>query len=313
MAVARTKIVLILALALLLPGCASRSLSARELVRAAFFAREGEGYRVALLLADQEAGEGEAGYKTARASGRTPAQALQQAAQSLRGTAFYGLMDVVCLPAETDWELAAEIGALLYERAKPTPELAMYLLPESKIPDDVHTLYEKIQAEEKNHKLHCGLQQIFEQQDFCALPICREHGCGFALLAKGRPPVRLEDPLAAQLAAALCGAGKLLDSPYADGGAWCHAGVRADVEPAAGQTVIRLHLTDVRLEPLSGLFPDETSARTALRAELAETFEALQAAEPALLADLCRLSLWTAVRYGPGALPAAPVLQVCFE
>ena len=44
---------------LLLCGCGGQPLSKREIVRAVFFAQQGEHYSVCLLLADQNAPEGE--------------------------------------------------------------------------------------------------------------------------------------------------------------------------------------------------------------------------------------------------------------
>ena len=53
---------------LLLCGCGGQPLSKREIVRAVFFAQQGEHYSVCLLLADQNAPEGESAFKTASAA-----------------------------------------------------------------------------------------------------------------------------------------------------------------------------------------------------------------------------------------------------
>ena len=53
---------------LLLCGCGGQPLSKREIVRAVFFERQGSGYSVCLLLADQNAPESEAAFKTASAA-----------------------------------------------------------------------------------------------------------------------------------------------------------------------------------------------------------------------------------------------------
>ena len=66
---------------LLLCGCGGQPLSKREIVRAVFFAQQGEHYSVCLLLADQNAPEGESAFKTASAAAPTPAQALENAAK----------------------------------------------------------------------------------------------------------------------------------------------------------------------------------------------------------------------------------------
>lgn len=57
---------------LLLCGCGGQPLSKREIVRAVFFAQQGEHYSVCLLLADQNAPEGESAFKTASAAAPTP-------------------------------------------------------------------------------------------------------------------------------------------------------------------------------------------------------------------------------------------------
>ena len=56
---------------LLLCGCGGQPLSKREIVRAVFFAQQGEHYSVCLLLADQNAPEGESAFKTASAAAPT--------------------------------------------------------------------------------------------------------------------------------------------------------------------------------------------------------------------------------------------------
>ena len=61
--------------------------------RRLFFAQQGEHYSVCLLLADQNAPEGESAFKTASAAAPTPAQALENAAATLPGTVYYGLLD----------------------------------------------------------------------------------------------------------------------------------------------------------------------------------------------------------------------------
>ena len=140
---------------LLLCGCGGQPLSKREIVRAVFFAQQGEHYSVCLLLADQNAPEGESAFKTASAAAPTPAQALENAAATLPGTVYYGLLDAAALPAGADWEQAQEIGMLLYDRAQPAPELSVFLLDSADHDwqQDAQGLYERMQAIEDRYKV----------------------------------------------------------------------------------------------------------------------------------------------------------------
>lgn len=194
---------------LLLCGCGGQPLSKREIVRAVFFAQQGEHYSVCLLLADQNAPEGESAFKTASAAAPTPAQALENAAAALPGTVYYGLLDAAALPAGADWEQAQEIGLLLYDRAQPAPELSVFLLDSADHDwqQDAQGLYERMQAIEDRYKVHCGLQQLFTQHAGCAVPALPQGGgYDFTLLTqKGKAAPRRCTGLTAQLAALLAG------------------------------------------------------------------------------------------------------------
>ena len=61
-------LLMVLLCSMLLCGCGGQPLSKREIVRAVFFAQQGEHYSVCLLLADQNAPEGESAFKTASAA-----------------------------------------------------------------------------------------------------------------------------------------------------------------------------------------------------------------------------------------------------
>ena len=74
-------LLMVLLCSLLLCGCGGQPLSKREIVHAVIFAQQGEHYSVCLLLADQNAPEGESAFKTASAAAPTPAQALENAAK----------------------------------------------------------------------------------------------------------------------------------------------------------------------------------------------------------------------------------------
>ena len=108
----KARLMAVLGLTLMLSGCGAQLLSQREIVRAVFFDRSPEGYTAVLLLNDHQ-GEQDGDYKTASASGNTPALAWDSAANSLPGKAFYGLMDLAVLPPDCSWQEAQEIGALV--------------------------------------------------------------------------------------------------------------------------------------------------------------------------------------------------------
>ncbi len=297
-----------LAAALLLTACGGTPLSQREVVRAVFF---GEG-RALLLLADADAPEGKTAYKTAEGRGATPAQALQDAAGQLDGTAFYGLMDVVGLPAGCGWEAAAGIGALLYREGKPAPELSVFLLQGDETAQNAGEIYESLQALEKSHGVHCGLQTLFAQEGLCALPARAGAGYGFALLPKGGEPALFTRPPAAQLAAVLCGQADKFSFTFAGGAARCRADAEATVLPQTDATRVQLHLQHLELDVLAEPMTED-SAAAALRGELLAAFAALRQTAQAQNSDPMHLRFWTAVQYGPAAAPAPPQLAILLE
>ncbi len=313
MAAAKTKTLLLsLAAALLLCGCTGRPLSEREIIRAVFFERSGNRYTACLLLEDKEAPEGEQGYKTAAAQGQTPAQALQSAESRLEGEAYYGLMDVAALPQASDWALAAEIGALLYEKAQPSPEVSLFALdslPASSLEKQAETLYKGMQGAESAYGLHCGLQQLFVRSDVSLLPVWQGSGYGIRLLPREGEPMPLEEAAAAQLAAVLCGQSDTLDFTFGKKDAAFRADARTSTGVEETGTVVRLHLTDASFTLLTDAFPDEAQARTALCRQWQQTFAVLAEQD----SDPLRLDFWAACRYGPGARAAAPSLQILFE
>lgn len=304
---------LALGLALGLSGCASQPLSGREIARAVFFGCS-QGQSTALLvLADNEAKEGETGYKTVLGKGATPARALQDAADGLQGRVFYGLMDVAGLPPKADWEQATEIGTLLYDQAKPTPELALCLLRGDESEENAGQVYDELLAMYRRARLHCGLQQLFEQKDCCALPARTGGGYAMALLTRGRATCLFPQQLDACLAAALCGYTDRMDCPCADGEAYCRARVEVRIGAGKEQTTVRLCLKDAHITPLGPHVDGEVQARAALRSGLLAAFHRLEEAAAGQQSDPFRLLFWAAVRNGPQAAPPAPRLEVCFE
>ena len=307
-------VLMLLFLLAALEGCSARPLSEREIVRAAFFCGAGRQSSVILLLEDAQGGEEGESFKTAEGHGTGPAQALAAAEQSLAGTAFYGLMDVVGLPAGCDWAQTREIGELLYTQAKPTPELSLFLLLGDETAGNAAGLYQELQAAQARYRIHCGLQQLFVQEDLCAVPARREQGYGFALLARQGPAKVFSGDLPAQLAAVLCGQSGCFLCPYAGGNAFCRANASVTVGPEQDAMTVCLHLKDAETQCLNtALLPQQSTARAVLRAELYEAFDELCDAAEAQSSDPLRLAFWDAVHYGPGKRPVTPVLEVVFE
>lgn len=294
--------------ALLLTGCGGQPLSKREIVRAVFFERQGSGYSVCLLLANQNAPEGEPAFKTASAAASTPAQALENAAAALPGTVYYGLLDAAALPVDTDWAKAQEIGLLLYDRAQPAPELSVFLLDGAPHDwqKDAQSLYEHMQAIEERYKVHCGLQQLFTRRTDCAVPgLPQGTGYDFTLLASDSAPRRCKG-LTAQLAALLAGQTTRLEATFAADTAACTA--RAEVT-STGDT-IQLHLHGADLRSLAAP-AEETSLCQALEADLQTSFRTL--ARTAAANDLLHFTFWQQTLYGSNAAPQTPALQILWE
>lgn len=295
---------------LLFCGCGGQPLSKREIVRAVFFEQQGNYYSVCLLMADQNAPEGESAFKTASAAASTPAQALENAAATLPGTVYYGLLDAAALPAGADWEQAQEIGLLLYDRAQPAPELSVFLLDDTDHDwqQDAQSLYEQMQAIEDRYKVHCGLQQLFTQRTGCAVPALPQgSGYDFTLLAqnKNSAPRRCTG-LTSQLAALLAGQTTRLETTYAADTAACTA--RAEVTVTGATVQLHLHAADLRslAAPL-----DEADLRKILETDLQTSFQTLTKTTAA--DDLLHFRFWQQCLYGPTTAAQTPALQILWE
>ena len=115
--------------ALLLCGCGGTALSQRAIVRAVFWQKQGSGYAATLLTADPASDTADACTATTAAAA-TPALALSAAEQALPGEVFYGQLELAAFPDSSSWQQARQLGALLYDRAAPAPEIALFLLGE---------------------------------------------------------------------------------------------------------------------------------------------------------------------------------------
>ena len=295
--------------AALLTGCGGQALSQREIVRAVFFEKQGAGYSVCLLLADQNAPAGESAFKTASAAAATPAQALEAAAESLPGHVYYGLLDAAALPSDTDWATACELGMLLYDRAQPAPELSVCLLDDGPHhwQQDAAGLYETIQSTEREYKVHCGLQQLFAQPESACVPTLPEGGTGYdlALLAKNAPPIRCRG-IAAQLGAILCGQASRLDTTFAGG----TAAVCAAADLTADGKDLQLYLYSVDLQALT-TSAEETALRQAMEEELQTAFALLFQAPKAY--EQFHFAFWQQCLAGPTTQLQPPKLTILWE
>ena len=304
MSVPKAKALLTVCAALLLCGC-GQAPSQREIVRAVFFAQQQGQYSVCLLLADQNGGEDDVHYKTARARGATPAQALHRAEDTLPGQLYYGLLDLAALPPGSDWQTAQTLGTLLYDKAQPAPELSVFVLDDAAYSwaQDAANLYEDMKAVEREYDLHCGLQQLFTQADGCAVPAYRaDSGYDFALLAADGASVYVSG-LQAQLAAALCGQTGRFFTAFAGGQAVCDTRVNVTAE----DTTVQLHLRDTDFQPL-GAYNEDWQAL--LCTELQQAFSALTADDAA---DFFHLQFWHVNLWGPGSALPVPRLEILFE
>lgn len=298
-------------MSMILSGCAGRPLAEREIVRAVLFSRQQEAYSVCLVLANQQdTPSGQAENKVISAQGHTPAQALQAAEQSLQGSAYYGLLDLAALPYDTTLDTAREIGTLLYENAQPAPELSVFLLDDRKIQSwakQGSAVYHAMKAVGSNYKVHCGLQQLFAQEEICAIPVYTQGpGYGFALLPAEAAPVRCDGVAEAQLAAVLCGQSDRLQGVYAEGKAFVQARAQVTVDT----DTIQLHLRDYDLKDLLNSGED---LQGMLAQELCAAFAVLQERMEEQGADPFHLQFWQACTYGPGSVMQSPRMEVLFE
>lgn len=298
-----------LLMSMILSGCGGTPLSEREIVRGVLFAQQGDGFSACLVVADQEA-EDTPRNRAVAAAGDTPAQALQRAEDALPGQAYYGLLDLAVLPAQTDWQTAQQIGTLLYDVAQPAPELSVFALAEPGAMDwkeQAPALYDAMKAAETAYEVHCGLQQLFAQSEVCAVPALAQSGYDLLLLPRDGAPLRCSGLTGAQLAAVLCDQAQRLQGTFAGGQAACEADAHVTVE---GETV-QLHLRACTLQALTEQAPDDLEG--ALQQELQTEFSALYGQMRRAGADPFHLDFWQACTYGPGRTMQDPQLTVLFE
>ena len=231
--------------------------------------------------------------------------APKETIDALPGRLYYGLLDLAALPPGCDWADAQTLGTLLYDKAQPAPELSVFVLDtaDHSWAADAASLYEDMNAVEREYDLHCGLQQLFTQADGCAVPAYRaDSGYDFALLAADGVSVYVSG-LQAQLAAALCGQTGRFFTAFAGGQAVCDTQVNVTAE----DTTVQLHLRDTDFQPL-GAYNEDWQAL--LCTELQQAFSALTADDAA---DFFHLQFWHVNLCGPGSVLPVPRLEILFE
>lgn len=315
MAVSKNKALFLkgcLLMSLLLSGCGGQALSEREIVRGVFFTRQQDAFSACLVLADQNSEKDSGGEKISAAQGSTPAQALERAEQALYGDVYYGLLDLAALPSNTDLSMAREIGELLYENAQPAPELSVFVLDDSvsSWAKEGSVLYQNMKSLEKTYKVHCGLQQLFSQEEVCGIPgYIAGGGYDFLLLPQYGSPVRCHGLVEAQLAAVLCGQTSILKGAFASGRAACEARTQVLAE----RKHLQIHLRDTMLTVLDPSFSEE-ALQSVLEQELQRSFLKLQQQmQCSGEADPFHLRFWQSCQYGPDFAPQPPTLEVIFE
>ena len=302
----------VIALALLLAGC-GQPLSQREIIRAAFFENTDHGATAVLLVEDTDLPEGETGYKTVTATADTYALAMDEAEQTLPGSAFYGLMDIAALPHLTTWAQAQEIGSLLYKKAQPAPEIDLFMLDDTvptALEDKAGGLYDAMKAAEKQYHLQTGLERLAASDALCTLPVWQKEGYGYAILRKSGASAYYLQPLCAQLAAILSGQSSVLSCTFAQGSARCKGDAAVLFEPEPTDTGVcvtaRLMLKDISLIDLQGTDRGEEMLQAELAGELQQAFRILANSQ----GDPLRFSFWAQNLFGENAGPLTAALVI---
>ena len=311
---------ILICLCILLSGCTQPTLlSQREIVHGIFFQGVGAESTVVLLLADtsREQEGGAVGYKTASGTGATPAQALERAESSLDGQVFYGLMDLVVLPSESDWQTISRLGRLLYEKAHPAPQFTIFLmnrLPADQLVETAAEVYEQMEDAVAKYGIRNGLQLMLSAENECALPLWQGTDYGFVFLQKDRPNTVLENALCAQLAAILCGQADRFQCDFSQGNGAVQAQTMVQHRVSEqGRCTLYLTLDTPDLQELGAAGRDEEQLRQALCKELEQDFQYIttQCCAPGF--DPLRMGVWYWAACGSGEPLPVPCLEIAFE
>ncbi|MGN0653278.1 MAG: hypothetical protein ACI4KN_09785 [Gemmiger sp.] len=286
---------------MLLCGCGAQPLSQREIVRAVLFDSSADGLTAVLLISDEENEEEK--LKAVAAQGNTAAEAWDNAEYALQGRAFYGLTDLVALPAECGWQEAQEIAALVEQTAQPAPEITVFALGHSYGKDEitVHApeLYEKMTSQKEKYGIQCGLQTIFSKKDLCAIPVYEDTGYAFAFLAKKDEKLECRQGAEAQMAAILTGQSNRMDCTLSEEKIHFQADVYTAVQPESADSVrVILTLSNCRLSELGeGKRPKEELGKELDRA-LTNAFTRLESELRLWEEDPLNFRFWVQNRFG---------------
>lgn len=316
MPISKTKLcVMMTVVCLCLSGCRQQTLAQREIVRAVFFEEEEKQCKAVLLVEDTDLPEGESGYKTAEATANTFEKAIREAEQSLDGTPFYGLMDLAALPVEADWETVTKIGEMLYQQAQPAPEMDLFLVDTegSPLPKSAGELYDTLRAETEAMEWNGGLERIFVQDAFCALPMWRDGELGLAFLRQGMESEMIPAGLTTQLGAVLCGQMRRIDTYFDEEQADCSAKVTVEWNAEKDGVEILLHLRQATLRSLDGEEENSSDLESKLTEEMQEAFSELNETAARLGADPFRLQFWQETMTGKGETMPSAQLQIEIE
>ena len=291
----KPKLLLMALLTMLICGCSQHTLASREIVRAVCFGADNE---VCLILEGKEEND----YRAIQGEGDTMAQALDAAQRQLTGQAYYGLMDVAVLPTTVDFRQARELGELLYEKAQPAPESAVFAADWNG--DIAAEMYDRLRQMQEPH---CGLERLFEQEDCCCIPLWQKESFGYLLLQQEHTE-RVIQPEAASLIAVLCGQSGRVDMTFANNTAHVTADARVSVEPTAQQTLVTVTLRDVKLSTLTPTMEERMAQQ-----RLADSWQQAFSRYAPLPADPFRLDFFASCRFGAEQKAAAPKLSIAFE
>lgn len=256
-------------------GCEQAPLlSQREVVNAVFFGSQNNGCKVLLLVADHTSSEQQtqAGFRAVEGVGKTQAQALAAAEDALDGQVFYGLMDLVVVSVSFGWDEITEIGRLLYQNAKPAPQIT--LLMTERLPDGEKAgkLYTEMKDGIARYGLTNGLQALFSAENECALPIWQGTGYGFSILQKGQPGTIWKEELTAQLAAVLCGQTDRMMCTFVQGKIALQTKVMVQTEASGQETVVHLTLVEPELQDLENMGYSDSQLQELLCDQLQQVY-----------------------------------------
>ena len=287
-------------LAGLCSACGGKPLAEREVVHAILYAKGMEGYTAVLVVANT-AGAEDTPYKIAADSGVSPAQALHHAEQALEGVPFYGVTELLGLPAGTTWEEAVSIGGELRAITQPAPEIETLLLDGQTamtLEKNAAKLYQSIRAAEKRYGLDCGTERLFAQPGAIVLPQYNAAGYRLVTMRQGEAPYTAASALESQLGAVLSGQSDRIECTFAGDTARFSAGVEAiyDVQPTAEgsrlRVTARLNLREPSLT--SYLMEDEESLRNELQRAVNAALDTLLQNSGYPQTDLFHFGFWAA-------------------